>query len=1341
MRLVLLSIAFFYTVFLFGQTKKARYLSLQEGLSSQQVLDVAHDNNGFIWIATELGLNRFSSNSFKKYYKSEKADGLSVNSNEINTLLYDNDLLYIGTRANGMNVLDLKTNTFSYYLHDPKDNWSIATNDITDIIKGKSGKLWLATYHQGVQRFDPLKKQFEHFNKKNTPSLPENSIWTLTEDEQGLLYIGHVNKGLSIFNPQDKHIELINAANTKGILPDDEVKALYCDSKNNIWIGTRKGLAVYHPLTKHIRQFRLAAQTRNGREPFVYAIKEINGAIWVGAESSQLFMLQPAYPTTRDLQQIHSITPYYLDQGSNASIQNIDRDAFGNVWLAIYSGGLAFFGHIDPFFSIFPTQEVLPGSGKIAAVTGILHDQDNSMWLTTAGDGILQILPDGKVIERNMQNSGLTDNSLLSSFEDSNNNKWFGLQNGGVSFFHTKTKSWRSIDAGESMSSVRAIIEDMQGNIWFAAQEGLFVHDPKKGTFKKTIINTPMLGDYAPRTLVEDSRGYLWVGTYGQGLYIFDRNRKLVRKIDKGQGINSNTINHLFRDRSNNIWIATNEGLALQSINKEMGQLEQQVIPGSGAWLTINAIAEDNNGNIWCSTRLGLLRYLPEQKRFLSYDESFGLPLGGFSNNSVAKDNRGRLFFGMPAGVCYFEPTTIPLKLPKSPITISRFIVFNTGETHAQAEKYSSLAEEISLNHEENSFRVELAVMDYALNDMVEFSYQLHGLDENWIFLGNEKNLDFRNIPYGNYELRIRTRQKNENWSADYKHLFIKISPPRYLSHTALLLYTVFAAAIVIMVFSFYVKKVNAEAELRVKKLQLDQEGQLHMERLNFYTNITHELRTPLTLILGPLDNLLHDERLSSRHQEWVHIVQKNANRLFSLVNQLLEFRKVESQYKPLVLGEGYLAELLKETVGKYVAANNKKELTITCIIEEEDIKTTFDAEIVQLILDNLLSNACKYTSSGNVEVSLTYEQDILSTCALIYVKDTGCGIAAEHLNKIFDRYYQVPRSVGQGTGVGLALVRELAGIHHGKVVVNSEPGKGSEFCVRLLTNAVVSPMAPIDAFPDSESAMDASGDDQRPLLLLVEDDQELRAYLSALLALKYEVIQAANGNEGLELAKTRIPDLILSDVMMPDMDGFHLLEELKKERETSHIPMIFLTAKDTEADKERGYELGVDSYLIKPISPTLLYRRIENLLLKRKTVYVEVLGRLLSQHTEATTGEKISNPNLWRENAFVREFVRLVEDAIQDEVLDAATLADKMNMSQSTLYRKLKALTGKNINQLVRKVRIQKAAQLLSAGQYNITEVALMVGINSSIYFRQCFKEEFGKLPSEYQKEALHRK
>jgi signal transduction histidine kinase/DNA-binding response OmpR family regulator/streptogramin lyase len=1333
--LLLFIIIFSYSIVVFGQQAKPRYFSLQEGLSSRQALDVTHDDHGFIWIATEFGLNRFASNFFKQYYKSEKSDGLSINSNEINTLLYDNNLLYIGTRSNGLNVLDLKTNRFSYYLHNPKDKSSIATNDITDIIKANDGKVWLATYHRGVQRFDPITKKFERYNRETTSSLPENGVWALAEDKTGLLYIGHISKGIAIFNVKTRNVELLNSTTTNGVLPDNEVKSLFCDSRNNIWIGTRKGLAVYNPSTKRMVRISLAAGTKNGTEPYVYSIKEINGEIWVGADASQLFTLKPVYGLNNDALQTQALTLINLNKSNNSAVQNIDQDKFGNVWFAMYNGGLGFLSHLKPFFSIIPTQNIIPGLSSHATVTGILQDQDNLTWLTTAGNGILKVKPNGEATETTTRNSGLADNFLLSGFEDSKKNKWFGLERGGVSFFNAESKSWHTINAGEKMTSVRAISENSQGNICFAAEEGLFIYNPKSKTFLKVIMNTPMLGDYAPQTIVEDSRGYTWVGTYGQGLYIFNREWKIIRKISNREGIKSNVINHLYRDRKNNIWIATNEGLTVQRINKKVGDLENINLTESGAWLTINALAEDQYGSIWCSTRMGLLRYLPKEKRVLSYDHAFGLPLGGFTKNSVATNKSGRLFFGMPVGLCYFDPATIPLVLPKSPISISRFTVFNAGEGQLKSEKYPDLAQEISLRPTENSFRIELGVMDFALNNIVEFSYKLRGLDVNWILLGNEKNLDFRNIPYGKYELLIRTRLKNEGWSNDYKSLFINIAPPIYLTAVAIAIYCIVIATTIFTIIFFYFKKRNAETQLLLKKQQLEHDEKLHAERMNFYTNITHELRTPLTLILGPLEDLLAEQQLASKHKDWVSLVQKSANRLFTLVNQLLEFRKVESHFKPLILGEGFLNELLNDIVNKHIEANQRKNLTITFDTEQEEIKTIFDAEIVQLILDNLLSNACKYTLSGSVKVRLAYERDVTSTWAQISVTDTGSGIEAEHLDKIFDNFYQVPRMSSHGTGIGLALVKELAAIHQGNISVTSEIGKGSEFCVRLLTNEVRAASQVDLDFGDSAYGDEAFKQEQRQLLLLVEDNEDLRDYLTSMLSFKYEVIKANNGQQGLILAKTRIPDIIISDIMMPDMDGFRMLEALKQDQNTNHIPTIFLTAMDSEIDKERGYSLGVDSYLTKPVSSKLLHLRIENLLAKRKRIYAEVLAQMSAEVQDTAKAEQAPTNELWPENSFVKDFVNIVENSIQNEVLDAGTLADKMNMSQSTLYRKLKGLTGKNINQLVRKVRIQKAAQFLRSGQHNINEVSVMVGINSAIYFRQCFKDEFGILPSEYQK------
>ncbi|WP_286848022.1 MULTISPECIES: hybrid sensor histidine kinase/response regulator transcription factor [Sphingobacterium] len=567
---------------------------------------------------------------------------------------------------------------------------------------------------------------------------------------------------------------------------------------------------------------------------------------------------------------------------------------------------------------------------------------------------------------------------------------------------------------------------------------------------------------------------------------------------------------------------------------------------------------------------------------------------------------------------------------------------------------------------------------------------------------------------------------KNGQWSQDYQHLLINIAPPFYLSLSAKIVYLLLVLLIGYIIISFYFKKMKAESELKLKERQHVQDEQLHAERLNFYTHITHELRTPLTLILGPLDDLSQEQQLTEKHRELVQTVQKSANRLFTLVNQLLEFRKVESQFKPFVPEAGSLGEMLVDLAHKYKTLNHKPGLRVLSELPVKDSRTLFDAEIVQLIVDNLLSNAYKYTESGYIKLSLHYEESDLDHWAVLSVEDTGVGIDKEDIGRIFEKYYQVAGTGTQGTGIGLALVKELVAIHHGKIDVNSTFGLGTTFTVKLKT----------DRLPVENGELPVSS--QRPLVLLVEDDLELRQYLGSTLQRQYDVVLAENGTVGYQMAMARVPDLVISDIMMPDMDGFQLVQQLKQERSTSHIPLLLLTAKNTDADRQRGYDLGIDSYLIKPVTAALLFKRIDNLLSRQKQINELILESLNTKSSFSTTNielEQKPTEELWRENEFVQDFMQIVEQHMQDEVLDAAALADRMNMSQSTLYRKLKGITGKNINQLVRKIRIHKAADLLRTGKYNVTEVSFMVGINSAIYFRQCFKEEFGQLPSEYQR------
>lgn len=1326
MRGLFILIGYFHVITLLAQPNRAVFLALQEGLSNQQVLDIAHDESGFTWVATELGLNRFVGNTFQPYYASENQNGLSVNSNEINTLLYDDKKLYVGTRSNGLNVLDIQTNRFSYYIHDPRDPKSIATNDVTDLIKGAEGYIWLATYHQGIQRFDPIQEKFDRFNTRNTKGLPENSIWSMAQDGEGMLYIGHVREGLSIFDPNRSQVTRRFTSSNSG-LPDNEVKALYCDRRNNIWIGTRKGLAVYNSVSKRLIPIPLSSVSKNREEPFVYTIKEVGNTVWIGAESSQVFVFEPVYAEKYTQADTGGLRMYDLGRGNSASVQQITVDRFGNAWLAVYGGGVGFVSHLEPFFQVFPSQS--KGAGQLSAVSSIIPDRQGGVWLATEGTGLVQLQQEG-VARQIFRKDELPDSYLLTAFVDSRQNVWMGLKRGGAATWTNERRKWEKIAFGEHVSEIRAFIEDTKGHLWMAAQQGVYIYDPVRKHIERILINQPMLGDYAPRTLVEDRAGNVWVGTYGQGLYVYDQNRRLIQRMASGQGLQSNTVNHLIRDSRDNIWIATNEGLALQRADRDLGHIEVFKPEGGDAWLFVNAVSEAKNGDIWCSTKLGLLRYRPEEQRFLHYDQAFGLPLGGFINGSVYQDRSGHMFFGMQEGVCHFHPEQVPLKLPGSPVRLIRLSVFGSGDLNRPSQRYPMFGQEVHLAPNENSFRVELAVMDHALHGLVDFSYKLEGVSKDWIFLGSETNLDFRAIPYGKHELRIRTRMKNGDWSKDDHCLSIIVSPPFYLSTAAQMIYTLLVGSIIFVLLFFYNKKIKVEAELRLKERQHAQDEQLYRERLDFYTNITHELRTPLTLILGPLDDLLHSGTLEAKQKASIGMVQKSANRLFSLVNQLLEFRKVESQYKSLTLGEGYLSEMLRDIVQKYAELNTKKGLDISLHVPENEEKMRFDAGIIHLIVDNLLSNAYKYTESGQIKVSLGYEADRGDSWAVIAIEDTGIGISEEFLTRIFDKFYRIPFQNVPGTGVGLALVKELAVIHQGQIDVESKEGRGSTFTFRFLAEPASGKQEQVSQYPDSNMYLG-----QRRLILLVEDDADLRTYLTEALQAHYDVVSVDNGRQACQTARDRVPDLIVSDIMMSGMDGFQLIEQLKEDRLTSHIPLILLTAKDTEYDRLKGYALGVDSYLTKPVSTRLLYQRIDNVLEKRKRIYEEVLRRMGNKENEVRATDSTEGDESWRENQFIQDFVRIVEEHMQDQMLDATMLAEKLNMSQSTLYRKLKGITGKNINQLVRKIRVRKAAELLKTGKYNVTEVSFMVGINSAIYFRQCFKEEFGMLPSTYQK------
>ena len=798
------------------------------------------------------------------------------------------------------------------------------------------------------------------------------------------------------------------------------------------------------------------------------------------------------------------------------------------------------------------------------------------------------------------------------------------------------------------------------------------------------------------------------------------------------------------------MWLATGEGLvcfpSARNFDYQVFQ-RKEGLPNTH----IRAISEDKNGNIWASTNTGISCYITSKKCFYTYDHSNNIPQGSFISGCVTKDHNGLIYFGSINGLCFFNPD-IAINSPQiPPVVITKVRIPGRLTSREKNETAIPISEgEIELTHEQNSFNLTFNVQDYSLANQVEYAYMLKGLENSWYTINEQNSVTFRNIPPGKYEFLVKARLHNQDWSEDTTSLRIHINPPLWLTWWAKLIYILITISIIYTIIHAYKKKIDLESLYTLEKKNHEQEQELNQERLRFYTNITHELRTPLTLILGPLEDMQKDTSLPTRQAQKLSVIHLSALRLLNLINQILEFRKTETQNKKLCVCKGNIVPLIHEIGLKYKELNQKKAIDFQIQIEKEEMPLFFDKEIITIILDNLISNAIKYTEQGKITLSLYPTTRNGVTYTEIKVSDTGYGISTEALPHVFDRYYQESgKHQASGTGIGLALVRNLVELHEGEIRVESIQNEGSTFYISLLTDNIYPNALHGDSTKQTEEEMiseavpedsqNTEPETSKPILLIVEDNEDIQKYIAESFSDSFEVITGSNGEEGKQQALNRIPDIIVSDIMMPVMDGITLCRQLKEDVRTSHIPVILLTAKDSLQDKEEGYEVGADSYLTKPFSASLLRSRINNLLDSRKKLIAQFQQAGTNHNPNSHLDEKrsiITEALSKLDNEFIEKITQLVEDNLSSEKIDITYLSDKMCMSGSTLYRKMKALTGLSTNEYIRKVKMQNAERLLLEGKYNISEIAYKIGMNSTGYFRQCFKDEFGVSPSDYLKQ-----
>ncbi|WP_291530321.1 hybrid sensor histidine kinase/response regulator transcription factor [Bacteroides sp. UBA939] len=1319
-----------------AQPYTLQHLGVEDGLSNNYVRAIAQDKQGCIWVATELGLNRFDGRNFTTY----KSNNSQLISDALNVLLYDEEenTLWIGGKFDGISALDCSTQQFrTYTLED-----GINASNIVHLSHAADGGLWITPHYGNIVYYDKRNRTFTSLSDMGIRNL-NISNWCSFDDGEEHLYIGHAQNGMSIINLKNKTVRKISyTAGNPQSLPGNSIYSIYKDHLQNIWVGTNRGLGLLNPKTEEFTVFRHEPDNPYSLiADHIYDIKEMNdGTLWIASDIGGISILDLHGITFQSPEKVrfHNIIADNSKHGvTSGNIRTLLQDSFGNIWIGNYSSGIDFISHSQPVFHILPYMTEKGNITKHKPVWGLCKDENGQIWL--GGENEITLFKNNKPLKSINITKQLSRpyGQVFSIISDRQGTLLLGIYDDGLLKFNTRNERIERIPLDMADVDIITFFKDNDEIIWIGTEYGVYSYN--NGTLRKEDEINRLLPDRSVYGILRDRQGKLWIGTYGGGIAVLDKDNKPVARLNKGTDFCSNAINSLHMDSQGGIWAATRNGIGYIKDTARPEEFESYGYEHGLEDTFVRSIQQDASGNIWLSTNDGISFWNKQEKEFDCYDYRDGIPMGNFIEGSACRAEDGTLYFGSLNGVCYFNPESLITEREVAPVQIIECRSLNNQiESRNEGTIIPTFAGSISLPYNRNSFRISFTVPDYSQSRQVEYAYMIEGLEKTWINTLGENLITFRNISPGEYTFKVKARLRNQEWDDSHiATLRIHIHPPLWLTWYAIVFYLLLLLLGAYLWLRFYKRKLMLENSLELEKKKSLNELELNNERLRFYTNITHELRTPLTLILGPLEDLVNDSNLPLSYGNKIKVIHSSALRLLNLINQILEFRKTETQNRKLTVAKGDLSSLVTEIGLRYKELNRNEKVKFHIHVQPSKVRLYFDADIISTILNNLLSNATKYTPEGEINLTMHPQNEEEGQYMEIRVSDTGYGIDADALPHIFDRYYQAKgKHQASGTGIGLALVKSLADLHEGTLQVESEIGKGTTFIFRLLTgntypNALHKeekteriPEEPEAEYPKEEN------NDIRPVILVVEDNDDIREYITTSFSANYHIITATNGKEGVEQAQEHIPDIVVSDIMMPVMDGIELCKRIKEDVSTSHIPVILLTAKDSIQDKEEGYESGADSYLTKPFSAKLLHSRILNLLESRRKLALMITNRTKELQPEQVQGSM----QLSRlDEVFLNKFTAIVEENIDMDKLDMAFMREKMNMSHSTLYRKIKGLTGISGNEFIRKIRLKNSLRLLMEEGVNISEAAYTSGFNDLGYFRSCFKEEYGMVPSEY--------
>lgn len=1313
------------------------HYDISNGLSDNSVQALIQDTRGYMWIGTKNGLNRFDGYTFKTY-RHVPGDSATLGSNYIFSLFEDKEhRLWVGT-TQGIYMYQPQTEEFRQFDIATEDGFKI-TGFISSIAEDKDGRIWIATLGQGVFSYLPEQKQLIRYHKNASQEkhfFHSDNIYYLYIDKKGTVWITPQDMGipLSYF---DKNLQKFIAFDIKAdnfLLNTLTAYTITEDDKGFLWLGTwSNGLCRLDLRSGELKTFLLPG-TPNAALHIHSLLRYDDNTLFVGSDDG----LQSFNTETGESKHI-SLTNYSDNKLSDRFIYPIYRDREGGIWIGTYFGGLNYTplpkGNIQKHLHSDHDNSV---SGNV--ISCFYEDEKGNIWIGS-DDGGLSYLDTASGKFTNFMpvlgKNSISYHNIHALYSD-NNKLWIGTYSGGLNVLDLETmlfKQYQPQSEEHSLdnNSIYSLYKDSENVLWIGTMNGIVTYNPVQDNFirKKTLEATTL-------DILDDKQRNVWFATSGKGLFQFRQDTEEwiqhLADIQLSGTIPSNNINCLCLDANNCMWVGTENGLAWYEAENNIFHIVPLSIPSS---FICDIVADGEI--LWLTTTNGLVCYNKNTQSVRIYFKSDGMQSDQYTTKAALMTSSGKIYLGTTHGFNVLDPHSFIDNTYAPPVYITNLQIFNKDiEINSDGIlKHSiELTDTIELSFKQNVFSIEYAALSYASPLRNEYRYKLEGFDNEWNIVGNQRKATYTNLPAGKYIFRVTASNNDGIWNKDGSSLHIIIHPPFWRTNLAYLFYLICFFMLMGYVVIAIRKRSEKKHAFRLQQMESEKEKEMHDAKINFFTVVAHEIRTPVSLIIGPLEKIKDGKvPVPPPLMDDLKIIDKNSQRLLSLVNQLLDFRKVEKGSFKITFTPLLIYDLLQNIYERFNPLMVQNGFVFELDMEEKTIEADVDAEAFTKIISNLLSNAAKHAKAKIVLSCFRQNSQLV-----VKVTDDGEGIRKEEKAQIFQAFYQIPYNKKRGTGIGLSLVKQLTEAHHGTIEVESIPNIFTSFILTLplhqtetveikkQTDIHIDSISDIDIPFSERSAKSIPLNHQSlPTLLIVEDNQEMRSFLSQNFENEYTVLVAKDGQEGLNILKKRLVDLIISDLIMPEMDGITFSQKLKNNILYSHIPFILLTAKTDVDSKVLGIKAGADIYVEKPFSLKVLNAQVENLLASRKALWKTFTEMPLTP-LNSIAGNKA-------DEQFLNKMNRIIEKNISNMDFSIDTLAEELNVSRSTLFSKIKILADMTPNELIHLIRLKKAAELLLTQTYRVNEICYMVGFNNPSYFSRCFLKQFGILPKDFAK------